>query len=38
MDLVLPTRLDERYTTPDEVVTGTATYTQLSPVPDRRDA
>jgi hypothetical protein len=26
MDLVLPTRLDERYTTPDEVVTGTATY------------
>jgi len=27
MDLVLPAQLDERYTTPDEVVTGTATYT-----------
>lgn len=27
LDLVLPTRLDERYTTPDEIVTGAATYT-----------
>jgi hypothetical protein len=27
MDLVLPVRLDERYTTPDEIVTGSATYT-----------
>jgi hypothetical protein len=27
MGLVLPIRLDERYTTPDEVVIGTATYT-----------
>ncbi len=27
MDLVLPTRLDERYRTPGEVVTGSATYT-----------
>jgi len=27
MDLVLPIRLDERYTTPDEIVTGRATYT-----------
>lgn len=27
MDLVLPVRLDERYATPDEVVTGSATYT-----------
>lgn len=27
LDMVLPTRLDERYTTPDEIVTGAATYT-----------
>jgi len=27
MDLVLPTSLDERYTTPEEIVTGSATYT-----------
>ncbi len=27
MDLVLPVRLEERYTTPDELVTGIATYT-----------
>ncbi len=27
MDLVLPVALDERYATPDEIVTGSATYT-----------
>ena len=27
MDLVLPVQLAERYTTPEEVVTGSATYT-----------
>ena len=38
MDLILPVALDERYASPEEIVTGTRDLHELPPLPDRRSA